>query len=174
MDEVSTRRPYNSPRRQEQARETRRKIMAAAQSLFASQGYAATTLPAVAREAGVSPATITVVFGTKQALLDALIKSAVRGSDTPAPMTERPWWQEMLREPDPARQLELYAAITRRIHERTTDIAEIMRGAAAADPEIATMRQSLGESRLEDVRAVAELLSGKAALAPGITVEQAT
>src|SRR4051794_19396327 len=174
MDESSSKRTYYSPRRQEQARETRQKILAAAQRLFASHGYIATTLPAVAREAGVSPATITVVFGTKPALLDALIKSAVRGDDAPAPMSQRSWWQDMLRQPDPAHQLALYAAITQRIHERTTDIAEIVRGAAAADPELAAIRQALGESRLQDDREVAQVLADKAALAPGITPEQAT
>ncbi len=174
MDQSRKKRSYRSPRREEQARETRQRIVAAAERLFASHGYAATTLPSVAQEAGVSPATITVAFGTKPALLDALIKSTARGDEAPEPLAQRSWWQEMLLEPDSARQLRLFAAIVRRIHDRTTDIAEIVRGAAAADPEIAAMRQRLGESRLQDNREVAESLAHKRALAAGITVEQAT
>jgi len=174
MDESDRKRSYHSPRRQEQAQETRQKILAAAERLFVSDGYAATTLPSVAREAGVSPATITVAFGTKPALLDALIKSTVRGDEAPAPLDQRSWWQEILQVPDPARQLRLFAAIARRIHQRTTDIAEIVRGAATADPEIALLRQKLGESRLQDNREVAESLARNGALAPGVTVEQAT
>ena len=112
-----------------------------------------------------------MAFGNKLALLDALIKWAVRGDDAPAPMAERSWWQDMLSEPDPARQLVLFAAISRRVHERTTDIAEIVRGAAAADPEIAAMRQALSESRLQDVHGVAESLAGKGALGTGVTVQ---
>ena len=172
-DPTSSKRTYYSPRRQEQARETRQKVLAAAERLFAAHGYVATTLPSIAREAGVSPATVTVAFGTKPALLDALIKSTVRGDDTPAPVADRAWWREMLHEPDSRRQLALFAAIGRRIHERTTDIAEIVRGAAAADPEIAAMRRALSESRLQDTREVAESLAGKGALAPGITLDQA-
>jgi AcrR family transcriptional regulator len=174
MVESESKRSYHSPRRQEQAQETRQKILAAAERLFASDGYAATTLPSVAREAGVSPATITVAFGTKPALLDALIKSTVRGDEAPEPLAQRSWWQEMLQEADPARQLRLFAAIGRRIHERTTDIAEIVRGAATADPEIALLRQRLGESRFQDNREVAESLARKGALDSGVTVEQAT
>jgi TetR/AcrR family transcriptional regulator, regulator of autoinduction and epiphytic fitness len=174
MEDPSRKRPYYSPRRQEQARETRQRILTAARRLFTAHGYVATTLPAIAREAGVSPATITVLFGTKQVLLDALIKSTVRGDDTAAPVSQRDWWQEMLCEPDPRRQLALFAAIGRRIHEQTTDIAEIVRGAAAADRDIAAMRQALSESRLQDVREVAESLADRGALATGTTLEQAT
>jgi AcrR family transcriptional regulator len=174
MDQSAKKRSYNSPRRQEQARETRQRILEAAQRLFLSEGYVAATLPAVAREAGVSPATITVAFGTKLALLNALVRSEVRGDEEPAPISERSWWLEMLAEPDPVQQLALFAAIARRIHGRTTDIAEIVRGAAVVDPELAALRQALGESRLQDSHEVVESLARKQALAPGITIGRAT
>jgi AcrR family transcriptional regulator len=173
MNESTKKRSYNSPRRQAQARETRQRILEAAQRLFVSEGYGAATLPAVAREAGVSPATITVAFGTKLALLKALVKSEVRGDEGPAPVAQRSWWQEMLAEPDPVRQLALFASIARRIHGRTTDIAEIVRGAAMVDPELAAWRRELGESRLQDAREVVESLAHKQALAPGITSDRA-
>lgn len=174
MKDPVKKRSYHSPRRDEQARETRQRILAAAHSLFVSNGYAATTLPAVAREAGVSAATVSVVFATKLRLLDALIKASVRGDELSAPLATRPWWQEMLREADPVRQFRLYARIARRIRERTADIAEIVRGAATADPEIAALRRGLRESRLQDCRGVAEALAAKQALCAGITVERAT
>jgi AcrR family transcriptional regulator len=41
-------RPYHSQVRQRQAEETRRRILAAAGELFASRGYAVTTLEVVA------------------------------------------------------------------------------------------------------------------------------
>ena len=173
MDESVKKRSYNSPRRQEQARETRKRILEAAQRLFVSEGYVAATLPEVAREAGVSPATITVAFGTKLALLNALVRSEVRGDEEPAPVAQRYWWQEMLAEPDPVRQLTLFAGIAQRIHGRTTDIAEIVRGAAAVDPELAAWRQELGESRLQDAREVVESLVRKQALAADITASRA-
>lgn len=174
MTESRKKRPYHSRQRQEQAQATRQKILEAARHLFAAHGYVATTLPAIAREAGVAAATVTAVFGAKVALLDVLIKWAVRGDAEPAPLAMREWWQEMLSEPDPIRQLILYAAIARRIHERTTDLFEIVRGAATVEPEIAVLRRDLKESHLQDDRQVAESLARKEALGRGVTVEHAT
>ena len=174
MGESEKKRRYHSPRRQQQAEETRRAILAAARRLFTAHGYAATTLPAIAREAGVSAPTVTAAFGTKLAILDALIRVEVRGDETSTPLAARPRWQAMLREPHPIRQLILNAANLRHIHERTTDIFEIVRGAASAEPEIAALRGSLNAQRLEDKRLLAQSLASKQALRPGLTVAQAT
>jgi AcrR family transcriptional regulator len=173
MSDPRPKRRYSSPQRQEQAQQTRRKIVEAARRLFAAQGYAATTLPAIARAAGVSAPTITAVFGTKAALLEALINLGVRGDAADAPLVERPWWREMLAEPDPRRQLRLHAANIRRIQEASADIAEIVRGAATADPEIATMLKQRHVGRFEDTQLVAQSLDYKQALAPGVTVARA-
>jgi AcrR family transcriptional regulator len=48
-------RRYESPRRRAQADATKRDILAAAQRLFERQGYGATTMAAIAAEAGVTP-----------------------------------------------------------------------------------------------------------------------
>jgi AcrR family transcriptional regulator len=173
MSESKPKRRYHSPQRQEQAQMTRRKILEAARRLFTAQGYAATTLPSIAREAGTSAPTITAVFGTKSALLHALINLEVRGDTASTPLVERPWWKEMLAEPDPRRQLRMHAANGRRIQERSADIAQITEGAATADPEIAAMLERLHTNRLRDVRMVAESLGDEQALAPGVTVARA-
>jgi AcrR family transcriptional regulator len=165
MEETRPKRRYHSPQRLLQAEDTRRKVLDAARRLFAAQGYAATTLPNIAREAGVSQPTITAVFGTKAQLLSQMIQLAVRGDAESPPLTERPWWQVMLSEPDPRQQLALHAANVRRIHERSADVAEIVRGAATADPEIATMLRELAEGRLRDAQMVAQSLDEKQALA---------
>ncbi len=173
MSGPESKRRYHSPRRQEQAQITRRKILEAARRLFTGHGYAATTLPAIAREAGVSAPTITATFGTKAALLDALIDLVVRGDAESGPLVERPWWREMLAEPDPRRQLRLHAANTRRIQEASADVAEITRGAATADPEIAAMLKQRHAGRFKDTQLLAESLGEKHALAPGMTVARA-
>lgn len=174
MTDTRQNRPYHSPQRQRQAEQTRRNVLEAARRLFAAQGYAATTLPAIAREAGVSPATVTAVFGTKSRLLDDLVHLIVRGDTDALPLTERSWWQAMLSEPDPRRQLTVYAANGRRIHERSADIAAIMQGAAAAEPEIAAKLRLLADGRRADALTVAQSLAAKRALASGVSVEQAT
>ncbi|HEV2404974.1 MAG TPA: hypothetical protein VGR88_05955, partial [Ktedonobacterales bacterium] len=86
---------------------------------------------------------------------------------------ERPWWQEMVSESDPRQQLVLHATNVRHIHERSADVAEIVRGAATADPEIAAMLRQLANARLADAQTVAQSLDEKRALAAGVTVERA-
>jgi AcrR family transcriptional regulator len=172
MTELKSKRPYQSQRRREQAEATRQKIIKAAYRLFAADGYNTTTLPAIANAAGVSLPTVTGIFGTKFALLDALIRVYVRGDEAPTPLVTRPWWQAMLQEPDPAEQLRLLAAISRGIHERTTDIFEIVRGAAVVDPEIAALRQGLTDGRLKDGQTVVDSLAAKSALHAGVDAEK--
>lgn len=174
IDESKSKRRYHSPQRRTQAQRTRRTILEAARRLFGVHGYAATTLPAIAREAGVSAPTVTAIFGGKARLLDALIKLAVRGDTTSSPVADRPCWQEMLTELNPREQLRRHATTTRQIHERSADVAEIVRGAATADPEIASLLQERGALRLQDTRTVVESLAGKHALAPGMTTDRAT
>jgi AcrR family transcriptional regulator len=64
-------RPYRSVLREEQADATRRRILDAAVRVLA-RGIATISVPAVAREAGVSVPTVYRHFGSKQALLSAL------------------------------------------------------------------------------------------------------
>ena len=71
-ERVKSRRRYDSPRRREQAAATRRQILAAAQELFERDGYAATSMAAIASTAGVSLKTVYLAFETKSGLLRAL------------------------------------------------------------------------------------------------------
>jgi AcrR family transcriptional regulator len=61
-----------SSRRAEYAAETRRAIIDAARSLFAEQGYFATTVDQVAARARVAPGTVYSTVGGKQGLLQIL------------------------------------------------------------------------------------------------------
>src|SRR5947208_15658101 len=110
---VKPKRPYDSPRRREQAAATRREILEAAQRLFERDGYAATTMAAIAAEAGVALKTIYVAFETKSGVLRALWNLTLRGDEGEAPVAEREWYREVLDEPDPERQLRLTARNSR-------------------------------------------------------------
>ena len=78
---VKPKRRYDSPRRREQAAATRREILDAAQRLFEQQGYAATTMAAIAAEAGVALKTVYVAFETKSGVLRALWHLLLRGDE---------------------------------------------------------------------------------------------
>jgi AcrR family transcriptional regulator len=83
---TETTRAYRSQLRAEQAEETRARILDAAVRVMAA-GLAFVSIPAVAREAGVSVPTVYRHFGTKSDLLAAVYPHVVRraGLDTVRP-----------------------------------------------------------------------------------------
>src|SRR5215467_2384051 len=95
---VNPRRAYNSTRRREQAAGTRREILEAAQRLFERQGYASTTMAAIAAEAGVALKTVYVAFETKSGVLRALWNLLLRGDEESVPVADRPLYLEVLDE----------------------------------------------------------------------------
>ena len=58
--------------RQEQAEATRIRIAQAARQLFAANGYGATSIDAIAKEAGVATRTVYSAFGTKREILSLI------------------------------------------------------------------------------------------------------
>src|SRR6478672_11174897 len=128
---VKPTRSYHSPRRREQAAATRRQILDAAERLFREQGYAATTMAAIAREAGVALKTVYLAFETKSGVLRALWNLGLRGEDDGVPVPQREWYRAVLAEPDAGRQLEATAASSRAVKERAGWLFEVLRSAAA-------------------------------------------
>ncbi len=99
---VNPQRSYDNTRRAAQARRTRREVLDAAHRLLLDQGYAGTTISAVARRAGVSVETIYKAFGTKGALVKEVYDVTLVGGDEPVPLRSRPEFQAMVAEPDHA------------------------------------------------------------------------
>jgi TetR/AcrR family transcriptional regulator, regulator of autoinduction and epiphytic fitness len=167
--------PVNPPlgRRARKALETRRRVLDAAEALFTRDGYAATTMNAIAEQADVAVQTLYAVFGNKRAILTELIDARVVGDDHAGSLPDRDEWRAMERQPDPHRQLALFAQIATRIGNRSAAINEIMAQAAGADPEIAAIYQQQRQSRYRDERRIARSLAGKGALREGLSETQA-
>src|SRR5689334_7052198 len=70
-------RKYDATSRRAAAAATRERICIAAEKLFLSDGYARTSVRAVAAAAGVAEATIYIAFTNKAGLLDSVILRAV-------------------------------------------------------------------------------------------------
>lgn len=73
MSGGSARRSYDASRRRAQAEQRRRDVLEAARRRFIASGLTATTITDIAHDAGVSPQTVYGVFGSKAALLIALL-----------------------------------------------------------------------------------------------------
>ena len=170
---VNSKRAYNSPRRREQAAATRREILEAAQRLFERRGYAATTMAAIAAEAGVALKTVYVAFETKSGVLRALWNLLLRGDEEDAPIAERAWYREMLDEPDPERRLRLNARNSSEGKARIGAVAEVIRTAAPTDPEIEALWNRIQTDYHANQRAIVERLDHGAALKPDLDVERA-
>src|SRR6516225_6344519 len=74
-------RPYASAIRKRHAEATSAAILAAARRLFATSGYQTTTIERIAALAEVSVPTVYVVFGSKAAILAALVAGAGGDAD---------------------------------------------------------------------------------------------
>jgi len=168
------RRRYDSTRRLEQAAGTREAILHAAQRRFELDGYAATSMAAIAKEAGVSTKTVYLGFETKSGLLRALWHLLLRGGAGEAPVGERPWYREMLDEHDPERQLRLNARNSRAVKVRAGALMEVIRGAAPAHPDIDALWQRIQAEFYANQRAVVESLDAKGALKRGLDPAGAT
>src|SRR4030067_1911150 len=131
---VKPHRTYDSPRRREHARATRRGLLDAARALFIERGYVATTIAAIASRAGVSAETVYATFKNKRSLLSEVIDVSMAGDDTPVPILERAWVQDLRDEPAPRRRLQILARNGRLILARIAPVYEVLGGAGAAGP----------------------------------------
>jgi AcrR family transcriptional regulator len=161
-------------RRAQQARATRQRITGQALELFLRQGYAATTLEQIAASAGVAVQTVYFHFGNKATVLKQIVDMLAVGDEEPVPMLGRPWVQQMREEPDGRRALAIFLAASRAILLRLVPILKIVRDAAGADPEMAALWEAIQQQRLADFVAFTQLLDGKQALRPDLTVQHAT
>jgi AcrR family transcriptional regulator len=164
VDPVKPKRRYDSPRRREQAAATRQAIIEAAQKLFAEQGYASTTMAAIAAEADVALKTVYVAFETKSGVLRALWNLLLRGDDADVPVGQRDWYRAVLDEPDPRRQLERNARNSRVVKERAGGLLAVLQAAAPTDPDIQALWDRIQAEFYENQRAIVESLAAKQAL----------
>jgi AcrR family transcriptional regulator len=175
-EDVKPRRRYNATRRQAQAAQTRQDILDAANRLFVEGGYAGTTLAAIARAAGVVVETIYRAYGSKAELFKAVVRAAVAGGAARAqvPVEQRPAIAAMIAEPDPHRQLQLYAATQPGIHARAGPLLRVLVGAAATDPELAELWTQIENERLNGQGRLTQLLADRGVLRPELPVQEAS
>jgi AcrR family transcriptional regulator len=172
---VKPRRRYHSPQRQQQAQATRRQIVEAAGRLFSQHGYFGTSIGAIAQAAGVAEPTVYAAFGSKRAILAALIDLAIFGPDPPrTPVEQRSWYVEISAMADePASLLYRWAEILCEVNGRVAPVQRVVQSAATSDPEVAQLWRRLKDQRLVGQSAIAHLLAERQALRPDLSPGQA-
>jgi AcrR family transcriptional regulator len=167
------RRRYDSVLRQEQARQTRARILDAAQTLFSERGYANTTMEAIAGGARVATDTVYATFRNKQGVLHALLDVRVVGDELPIGVLDREGPQAVRVDRSQARQIARFTEDVTGILERARPVDDIMRGAAAVDPDIAALRTRMQEGRYDNMRQLVSWLTANGPLRDGMSEEDA-
>jgi AcrR family transcriptional regulator len=167
-------RGYDSPLRREQARLTQRRVVDAAYRLLLERGWAATTMAAVATEAGVSAQTVYKTFGTKAALVKRVYDVTLIGDDEPVPLAERADVRAAYQERDARKVLAWYADLGRTLLERLAPLLTVvMAGARAGEPELLELVETVNGERLTGTLMTARRLAELGALREGMSVEEA-
>lgn len=172
MVNVKPKRRYDSTGRQAQARRNRQAILDAAQRQFLEGGYAATTIAAVAAEAGVSVETVYKAFGGKPGLVRAIYDRGLVGPE-PVPAYRRA--DELReRETDPRAIMRTWGTIASEVSSVVSPIERLVRAAAASDHDMAALLQAHNDLRERRARHHARFLKERGYLREGVSVAQAT
>ncbi|TXN29160.1 TetR/AcrR family transcriptional regulator [Lacisediminihabitans profunda] len=140
-------RRYTSAIRDDGAKRTRRAILSAARQLILEDGYASASLSRIAAAASVARPTVTARFGSKPALLKALVDEALAGDDEPIPVAERPWFRPVVHSTSVDELSRAYAAVCALVGARTEAIFEVLRRAADSSPELASLWDQVERNR---------------------------
>jgi AcrR family transcriptional regulator len=173
MMRKSAKRKYDSTSRSEAARTTRESIINSARAIFLEKGYAAATMPAIAKAAGTSLDTVYATVGKKPALFRLLIEMAISGSDRALPAEDREYVRAIRAERDAARKLRLYASALGRIQPRLAPLFRVLQGAASLDSELETLWQNISQRRADNMRLLANDLAATGRLRSGLSESKA-
>lgn len=164
-------RRYSSDRRRTRAERTRRTVLGVARRRFLTDGYAATTMAAVAGEAGVSVETIYKAYGGKAHLVMALFHDAIEGD--PGNSTEDRADEISEHEGDPVRRLQAFGGFVAEVMPRVGPLMLLVRATADSHPELTEIWERMNAERLARMTGHARRLRDHGHLREGVTVEEA-
>jgi AcrR family transcriptional regulator len=171
MGHVKSKRSYDSSGRQAQARRNREAVLDAAERRFLADGYAATTVAAVAGDAGVSVETVYKAFGGKSGLVVGLYQRGLAGRGA-VPAFQRS--DEMREhETDPRTIMRNWGLLAAEVGSVITPIRLLMRLAAATDPDMAALVEAGDDERLQRMRHHARVMAERGYLRDGVTSAEA-
>lgn len=171
---MSSPRRYASERRDSAARETRRRILATAEQELLGGGYHAMTVGSLARAARVSPQTIYNAVGSKAAVIKALYDDRLAGDDEPIPMAQRPEFQRVLEQPDPASTVRAYVAAGRTLSEWVGPLLGVLlHDGPGADADLRAFMATIERERRIGNTGLVRHLEARFGLPAHLSVEQA-
>jgi AcrR family transcriptional regulator len=171
VKQTGNKRPYNATGRQQQAARYREAIVRAAEVRFLRDGYATTTIAAIAADAGVSDHTIYKTFGGKPGLIRAIRARALQGDGSiPAELRSDALHTDGR---DGRAIIEAWGDLTAEIMPGVAPIVLLIRDAAVTDAELRDLLGELDADRSRRMTDNARRLHAAGHLRPGITVAHA-
>jgi AcrR family transcriptional regulator len=174
-EEARAKRRYDASGRRLRAEATRARVVDAASRVFLARGYAGATIPAIAAEAGVALQTVYRAAPGKAGLLAAAVDAAVAGGveRSQRPVESRPAIRAIIDEPDPRRQLALYAHTQPGIWARVGPLLRVLEAAAASEPDLRRLQQEQDAQRHAGLTRFTRLLHERGALRAELTPQRA-
>src|SRR5690242_2213877 len=169
----AVKRRYDNSRRQAQVRATRLKVIEAAKRLFTEHGYPATTIEAIAEAADTPLPTLYRLFGSKRALLAAVLDTSFGGDDRPIAFGDRSAASAALAEPDPATMVNAFARIGRELMDRASAIQHVLATAAQVDREAADLLAEIRRQRYTGQSRIIPALEARHAVDPDVDAAEA-
>jgi AcrR family transcriptional regulator len=148
-------------------------MLDAAGRLFIADGYGATTIQAIADEAGVAVQTVYAVFGKKPTILAELLDVTIAGDDEQIAVNDREWMRQVWEAPSAAERLRAYAAACRSTAERAGDMFAVVIAAAATNSELAELAATAEHRRRLGASSVIDSIRKVGRLRPDLTRQQA-
>jgi len=143
---TSSKRAYDSPRRREQAQETRARIAEAARDLFLERGWAGTRVREVAERAGVAEPTVYATYGSKSGLALALLDAVDTAANVALAVEDL-----KAAAGDPKRQIAAMVGFDRRLFEGSGDVISLLSVAGRSEPELQAAYEE-GRARGDRIR----------------------
>ncbi|MET0865477.1 MAG: TetR/AcrR family transcriptional regulator [Nakamurella sp.] len=165
------RRAYRSPLRSEQATATRRRLLTAAAECFAANGYAGTSLRAIAERAGVSVETVQL-NGPKADLLMAAYEQLFAGEEGRQSLLERDVVRPILQLTDPGEFVHAVVGFMAAANEQSAALAAAFEAAALSDPKIDQELRNLGARARADARTAAALARKIGGVSSGRSIDE--
>lgn len=134
-------RTYNSENRNAMAALTRDRVLAAARTLFQTEGFERVTIEKIAQTADVSTPTVYSLFQSKRGVLFALMDASLPADQIDALV------EEVRSEKCPKKRIALAAKIGRQVYDSERAQMDIFRGAAVLAPEFKELENQREQRR---------------------------
>jgi AcrR family transcriptional regulator len=165
--------PYDNRSRAAAAERTRARVLGAATAAFMENGYARTTIRAVAEAAGVSQETVYKTFGGKAGLLKSVYDVAMAGDTEPVPIAARPAVLAVRDAASPAEAAAAYGRLAAELSARAGPLLRIVLAARSGDADLENFASTIDTERLTGAQLAINHWASRGWLRDGLDVARA-